>query len=179
MKSCFATPHPSCHFQTSWTLSCLATQAPDSHPPSRLCTPYRGTSDIQKTLVRLDLSGLVSFYDMELVPSLVSARDGQAKWDHRLLTISTEDAVRMRARLEEALSRRAGSSSGIDWQVQFASSTDILNVSKSCSVSSTPQTRTDQSQRRPTFKCRKCKGKSVGCAGLGPPRVQAVCYDTY
>ncbi|KAI6018009.1 hypothetical protein BKA83DRAFT_4316986, partial [Pisolithus microcarpus] len=55
------------------------------------------------TLVRPDLSGLVSFYDIELVPSL----------DHRLLNISTEDAVRTGARLEEALSRQAGSSNSV------------------------------------------------------------------
>ncbi|KIK14492.1 hypothetical protein PISMIDRAFT_116952 [Pisolithus microcarpus 441] len=69
-----------------------------------------------ETRVRLDLSGLVSFYDTELVPSLVSARFGKERWDHRLLNISTEDAVRVRARLEEALSRPADRSSGIDWQ---------------------------------------------------------------
>ncbi|KAI6098035.1 hypothetical protein EDD16DRAFT_227049 [Pisolithus croceorrhizus] len=69
-----------------------------------------------ETRVRLDLSGLVSFYDTELVPSLVSARFGVERWDHRLLNISMEDAVRVKGRLEEALSRPAGGSSGVDWQ---------------------------------------------------------------
>ncbi|KAI6098046.1 hypothetical protein EDD16DRAFT_1840889 [Pisolithus croceorrhizus] len=69
-----------------------------------------------ETRVQLDLSGLVSFYDTELVPSLVPARFGKERWDHRLLNISTEDAVRVKARLEEALSRPAGRSSGVDWQ---------------------------------------------------------------
>ncbi|KAI6108280.1 hypothetical protein F5141DRAFT_1122059 [Pisolithus sp. B1] len=69
-----------------------------------------------ETRVRLDLSGLVSFYDTELVPSLVPARFGKERWDHRLLNISTEDAVRVKTRLEEALSRPARSSSGVDWQ---------------------------------------------------------------
>ncbi|KAI6105227.1 hypothetical protein EDD16DRAFT_1714026 [Pisolithus croceorrhizus] len=69
-----------------------------------------------ETRVRLDLSGFVSFYDTELVPSLVSARFGIERWDHRLLNISTVDAVRVKGRLEEALSRPAGGSSGVDWQ---------------------------------------------------------------
>ncbi|KAI6017991.1 hypothetical protein BKA83DRAFT_4316728 [Pisolithus microcarpus] len=75
-----------------------------------------GFSPTFETRVRLDLSGLVSFYDTELVPSLVSSRFAKERWDHRLLNISTEDAMRVRARLEKALSRPAGRSSGIDWQ---------------------------------------------------------------
>ncbi|KIK19142.1 hypothetical protein PISMIDRAFT_13898 [Pisolithus microcarpus 441] len=70
----------------------------------------------RETRVRLDLSGLISFYDTELVSSLVSARFGKERWDHRLLNISIEDAVRVRPRLEKSLSRPADRSSGIDWQ---------------------------------------------------------------
>ncbi|KAI6115595.1 hypothetical protein EV401DRAFT_1864827 [Pisolithus croceorrhizus] len=69
-----------------------------------------------ETRVQLDLSGLISFYDTDLVPSLVPARFGKERWDHRLRNISTEDAVRVKARLEEALSRPAGKSSSIDWR---------------------------------------------------------------
>ncbi|KAI5986930.1 hypothetical protein EDD15DRAFT_2389799 [Pisolithus albus] len=67
------------------------------------------------TRIQLDLSGLVSFYDTELVPSLVSARSGQERWDHRLLNISREDVARVRARLREVLTRPTGQSSGVDW----------------------------------------------------------------
>lgn len=70
-----------------------------------------------ETRIQLDLSGLVSFYDTELVPSLVPVRFGKERWDHRLLNISTEDVLRVRARLAEVLSRPAGSSSSIHWPV--------------------------------------------------------------
>ncbi|KAI6021959.1 hypothetical protein EDC04DRAFT_2901166 [Pisolithus marmoratus] len=53
-----------------------------------------------ETRIQLDLSGLVSFYDTELVPSLVPARFGKK---------------RVRARLGEVLSRTAVRSTGIDW----------------------------------------------------------------
>ncbi|KAI6108313.1 hypothetical protein F5141DRAFT_1233451 [Pisolithus sp. B1] len=69
-----------------------------------------------ETRIQLDLSGLVSFYDTDLVPSLVPARFRKERWDHRLQNVSTEDVVRVKARLEEALSRPAGRSSDIDWQ---------------------------------------------------------------
>ncbi|KAI5992053.1 hypothetical protein EDC04DRAFT_2872817 [Pisolithus marmoratus] len=69
-----------------------------------------------ETRIQLDLSGLISFYDTELVPSLVAARFGKERWDHRLLNISREDVKRVRARLGEVLSRPTGQSSGIDWQ---------------------------------------------------------------
>ncbi|KAI6098036.1 hypothetical protein EDD16DRAFT_1491623 [Pisolithus croceorrhizus] len=69
-----------------------------------------------ETRVQLDLSGLISFYDTELVPSLVPARFGKERWDHRLLNISGEDLAQARARLEKFLSKPAGrSGSGIDW----------------------------------------------------------------
>lgn len=68
-----------------------------------------------ETRIQLDLSGLVSFYDTELVPSLVPVRFGKERWDHRLLNISTDDVVRVRARLAEVLSRPAGRSSSIHW----------------------------------------------------------------
>ncbi|KAI5995278.1 hypothetical protein F5J12DRAFT_922472 [Pisolithus orientalis] len=68
-----------------------------------------------ETRIQLDLSGLVSFYDTELVPSLVPVRFGKERWDHRLLNISTDDVVRVRARLTEVLSGPAGRSSSIHW----------------------------------------------------------------
>ena len=78
-----------------------------------------------ETRVRLDLSGLVSFYDRDLVPSLVSARFGLERWDHRLQNISQEDLTRVTARLEEILARPAGhTSSGIDWMALIRVITD-------------------------------------------------------
>ncbi|KAI6033291.1 hypothetical protein EDC04DRAFT_2212710 [Pisolithus marmoratus] len=71
-----------------------------------------------ETRIQLDLSGLISFYDTELAPSLIPARFGKERWDHRLLNISGEDVTRARARLGEVLSRPADQSgSGIDWLV--------------------------------------------------------------
>ncbi|KAF9246288.1 hypothetical protein BU15DRAFT_39933 [Melanogaster broomeanus] len=66
--------------------------------------------------VQLDLAGLVSFYDTQLVPSLVPIRTGQERWDHRVQNISGEDILAARARLAEALTRPDGSSSRIDWR---------------------------------------------------------------
>jgi len=78
-----------------------------------------------ETRIRLDLSGLVSFYDTELAPSLVSARFGQERWDHRLQNISQVDVTRVTARLEEILARPVGhTSSGIDWMALIRVITD-------------------------------------------------------
>jgi len=78
-----------------------------------------------ETRVRIDLSGLVSFYDTDLAPSLVSARFGQERWDHRLQNISKEDTTRVTARLQEILARPVGhASSGIDWMTLIHVITD-------------------------------------------------------
>ncbi|KIJ12849.1 hypothetical protein PAXINDRAFT_101059 [Paxillus involutus ATCC 200175] len=65
--------------------------------------------------VQLDLAGLVSFYDTQLVPSLVPIRMGQERWDHRVQNTSSEDILAVKARLAEALTRPEGFSTGIDW----------------------------------------------------------------
>ncbi|KAF8834309.1 hypothetical protein BDN67DRAFT_976107 [Paxillus ammoniavirescens] len=65
--------------------------------------------------VQLDLAGLVSFYDTQLVPSLVPIRAGQERWDHRVQNTSSEDILAVKARLVEALTRPKGISTGIDW----------------------------------------------------------------
>ncbi|KAF8838437.1 hypothetical protein BDN67DRAFT_907364 [Paxillus ammoniavirescens] len=65
--------------------------------------------------VKLDLAGLVSFYDTQLVPSLVPIRIGQERWDHRVQNTSSEDILAVKARLAEAMTRPEGFSSGIDW----------------------------------------------------------------
>ena len=68
-----------------------------------------------ETRIRLDLAGLVTFYDTQLAPSLVAIREGQERWDHRMQNISSEDLFAAKASLEEALTRLEGLSSGIDW----------------------------------------------------------------
>ncbi|KAF8551386.1 hypothetical protein OG21DRAFT_1381954, partial [Imleria badia] len=69
-----------------------------------------------ETRVKLDLAGLVSFYDTQLVPSLVEIRAGQERWDHRVQNISSEDLSVVKSRLEANLMRPEGLSSGIDWR---------------------------------------------------------------
>jgi len=65
--------------------------------------------------VRLDYAGIVTFYDPAL-RSLVAARHGQPRTQHRLLNISTADANAKVAELEEVLQRSATRrSSGVDW----------------------------------------------------------------
>ena len=69
-----------------------------------------------ETRVQLDLAGLVSFYDTELVPSLVPVRAGRDRWEHRVQNISTQDLAAAVSRLEAALTNLSGLSSGIDWK---------------------------------------------------------------
>ncbi|KAG1717669.1 hypothetical protein EDD22DRAFT_856019 [Suillus occidentalis] len=56
-----------------------------------------------ETQIILDFSGLVSFYDTALVPSLVPRRVGLERWDHRVGGISSEDIERVQDRLADAL----------------------------------------------------------------------------
>ncbi|KAI6000132.1 hypothetical protein F5J12DRAFT_928594 [Pisolithus orientalis] len=65
--------------------------------------------------VRLDLANVISFYDTDLIPSLVPARFGKERWDHRLLNIADEDIRRAKSRIEEGLARPRELSSGVDW----------------------------------------------------------------
>ena len=64
----------------------------------------------------MDLAGLVSFYDTQLVPSLIPIRADQERWDHRVRNISNEDLSAVKSRLEAVLTRSSGLSSGIDWK---------------------------------------------------------------
>ncbi|KAJ7124607.1 hypothetical protein C8R43DRAFT_1147301 [Mycena crocata] len=70
------------------------------------------------TRILLDLTRLVSFYDPLLAPSLVAARVGQERWDHRPANISAADLKAVIARLRTVLTRggNAASGSGVDWQ---------------------------------------------------------------
>jgi len=69
-----------------------------------------------ETRIMLDFSGLVSFYDTALVPSLVPRRVGLERWDHRGGGISSEDIERVQDRLAQALVRPPVPTSGIDWK---------------------------------------------------------------
>jgi hypothetical protein len=67
-----------------------------------------------ETRVRLDYSGLVSFYDPSL-SSLVESRYGKDRLHLRLEGISALDSERVRAELETVLTREKDGESGIDW----------------------------------------------------------------
>jgi len=67
-----------------------------------------------ETRVRLDYSGLVTFYDTSLL-SLVESRYGKDRLHLRLDGISALDSERVRVELETVLTREKGVESGIDW----------------------------------------------------------------
>ncbi|KAF5340185.1 hypothetical protein D9758_014985 [Tetrapyrgos nigripes] len=81
--------------------------------------------------IKLDMDGLVSFYDEELVrksPYFVdndndnhNHDDAPDRWTHQVRRVSKEDARRVRERVEEVLLRqkemKAQGASGIDWQL--------------------------------------------------------------
>jgi len=67
-----------------------------------------------ETRVRLDYSGLVTFYDPSL-SSLVEARYGKDRLHLRLEGISVLDSERVHAELQTVLTREEDRGSGIDW----------------------------------------------------------------
>lgn len=67
-----------------------------------------------ETRIQLDLTRLVSFYDTDLVPSLVAERYGKERIRHRLLGISPEDIQTVVRKVEE-LTTVSEAGSGIDW----------------------------------------------------------------
>ena len=67
-----------------------------------------------ETRVRLDYSGLVTFYDPSL-ESLVESRYGKDRLHLRLEGISALDSDRVRSELETVLTREKDVESGIDW----------------------------------------------------------------
>ncbi|KAJ7634948.1 hypothetical protein FB45DRAFT_830479 [Roridomyces roridus] len=56
-----------------------------------------------ETRVSLDMARSVSLYDTSLAPSLVAARAGKERWDHRIEAISAVDLVAVKQRLREVL----------------------------------------------------------------------------
>ncbi|KAH7924178.1 hypothetical protein BV22DRAFT_1091365 [Leucogyrophana mollusca] len=69
--------------------------------------------------IRLDLTRLISFYDIDLVPSLVADRIGKERWDHRLQGADSADIAAVRRRLARDLVSERLEVSGIDWRTLF------------------------------------------------------------
>src|SRR5712671_29313 len=67
-----------------------------------------------ETRVRLDYTGLVTFYDTTL-SSLVDARWEKDRLHHRLEGISAADAARVLTELQSVLTRKQGKGSSVDW----------------------------------------------------------------
>ncbi|KAJ7669644.1 hypothetical protein B0H17DRAFT_1162226 [Mycena rosella] len=74
-----------------------------------------------ETRIVLDLSRLISFYDTDLVPSLIPYRASLERWDHRVHNISAPDLRALTTRLRAVLSDPAASDpgSGIDWKTLY------------------------------------------------------------
>ncbi|KAJ7889870.1 hypothetical protein B0H14DRAFT_2497450 [Mycena olivaceomarginata] len=72
-----------------------------------------------ETRIRLDLRGLISFYDTSLAPSLIAHREGKERWDHRLLGISARDLAAVNGRLREVLTTGTKRESEIDWHTLY------------------------------------------------------------
>ncbi|KAG6853729.1 hypothetical protein C0991_001967 [Blastosporella zonata] len=68
--------------------------------------------------IQLDLSRLVSFYDTELVPSLILSRFRQSRFEHRLQNISSHDVQAAMNTITGVLTHPE-QSSGIDWKGLF------------------------------------------------------------
>ncbi|KAJ7805843.1 hypothetical protein B0H13DRAFT_2387461 [Mycena leptocephala] len=72
-----------------------------------------------ETRIHLDLTHLISLYDVVLAPSLVSRRYGQARRDNRVLGIDARDTAAVLARVREIPFNSTPSASGIDWRTLF------------------------------------------------------------
>jgi len=67
---------------------------------------------------KIDYSRIISFYDVDLFPSLQKSRMGKERWDHSLEAISKEEVGKLLDRLDELLIQQ-DTSSEIDWQSLF------------------------------------------------------------
>jgi len=97
------------------------------------------------TRIILDYTGLVSFYDTALVPSLVPRRAGLERWDHRVAGISPEDIESVKDRLARALERPSVKPSGIDWKTvlrvvvdRYANRLDVMKYLLNVSLDDAP-----------------------------------------
>ncbi|TFK69282.1 hypothetical protein BDN72DRAFT_840481 [Pluteus cervinus] len=74
--------------------------------------------------LKLDMTRLVSFYDTDMFPSLVKARSGVDRLQHRVAGLSKEDVQVMHGRLDEVLrdfdgTQSLDSGSGVDWRTLY------------------------------------------------------------
>ncbi|KAJ7471849.1 hypothetical protein FB451DRAFT_1251148 [Mycena latifolia] len=69
--------------------------------------------------VQLDLTHLISLYDVALAPSLIAGRFGKDRRAHRVLGIDERDTKAVIERVRAIPSSPPGSGSGIDWRAQF------------------------------------------------------------
>ncbi|KAJ6602475.1 hypothetical protein DFH09DRAFT_1068876 [Mycena vulgaris] len=70
-----------------------------------------------ETRIHLDLTHLISLYDVALAPSLIAGRVGQDRREHRVLGIDKRDTDAVVQRVREL--PFSPSTSGIDWSTQF------------------------------------------------------------
>jgi hypothetical protein len=98
-----------------------------------------------ETRIVLDYSGLVSFYDTALVPSLVPRRVGLERWDHRVAGISPDDIERVKDRLAQALEQQPAPAGGIDWKTvlrfvvdRYANRLDVVCYLLNITLDDTP-----------------------------------------
>ncbi|KAJ6514570.1 hypothetical protein DFH09DRAFT_1196730 [Mycena vulgaris] len=70
-----------------------------------------------ETRIHLDLTHLISLYDVALAPSLIAGRVGQDRREHRVLGIDKRDTDAVVQRVRELPS--SPSASGIDWSTHF------------------------------------------------------------
>ncbi|KAJ6617953.1 hypothetical protein B0H10DRAFT_2031473 [Mycena sp. CBHHK59/15] len=70
-----------------------------------------------ETRIQLDLSHLISLYDLALAPSLISQRFGQERREHRVLGIDDHDIAAVMERLR--IIPNTASESGVDWSASF------------------------------------------------------------
>ncbi|KAJ7186772.1 hypothetical protein C8R46DRAFT_1057992 [Mycena filopes] len=71
-----------------------------------------------ETRIQLDLTRLISLYDVTLAPSLVPVRSGKERRMHRVLGIDERDVNAVLARVR-AIASSPPSQSGIDWSTLF------------------------------------------------------------
>ncbi|KAH6909344.1 hypothetical protein BKA70DRAFT_1222196 [Coprinopsis sp. MPI-PUGE-AT-0042] len=67
-----------------------------------------------ETRIKLDLSRLISFYDEESFPSLVEARRGKERWEHRVGNVTKEEKAVLLDKVDELFVTEA-EGSGVDW----------------------------------------------------------------
>jgi hypothetical protein len=96
---------------------------PDDPPPSSVTTSLVEAGSWHndrpgETRISLDLSNLVTFFDIRLAPSLALQRETQNRWEYRLRDISKSDIKTVKDAFRRSLTAPP-STSGINWKSQF------------------------------------------------------------